>query len=263
MRGLLGYRSRVKPYQIVFAFPFALAFGLAAHAGISRGVKLVLWAWSPLATGEPEAATYDRRVYHSAEKRMMQVAGAAALSGLPWLVGLAGGGALWWWLGMLAVAAVIAFDVISWERVAVSGHYLWFQRGFRGKVHQVAMENIRDGSIEESEVRGFTLRHGTHNRLVRLNVRLSDKRVVALPKTDGYGGLESVESVSNYLRMRLQQLRDQETQRGRRALKAQLDLPPADAPDTEPPSKDDDALQRDLARLRLVAAQSANKRSPH
>ena len=60
----------------------------------------------------------------------------------------------------------------------------------------------------------------------------------------------------------LQQLRDQETQRGRRALKSQLDLPPTD--DTpEPPSKDDDALQRDLARLRLVAAQSTNKRPSH
>lgn len=255
----VGYCSRVKPYQIAFALPFALAFGMAAHAGVSRGVKLVLWAWSPLATGEPEAATYDRSVYHCAEKRMMQVCAAAAASGLLWLVFMAGGGVLWWWLSVLALAAVVAFDVSSWERVAVSGHYLWFQRGFRGKVHQVAMENIRDGSIEETEVRGFTLRHGTHNRLVRLNVRLSDKRVVALPKTDGYGGLEAVEAVNDYLRMRLQQLRDQETQRGRRTVRAQLDLPSAD--DSTPSPSSDDDLQRDLARLRLVAAQGANKRS--
>jgi len=248
----------VKPYQILFAFPFALAFGLGAHALVSRGVKLVLWAWSPLASGEPEAATYDRRVYHTADKPMMQVAGAAALAGLPWLVAMAGGGALWFWLGVLALAAVVAFDVLLWERVAVSAHYLWFQRGFKGKVHQVAMENIRDGSVEETEARGFTLRHGTHNRLARLQVRLSDKRVIALPKTDAHAGLESIESVGNYLRMRLQQIRDQETQRGRRNLKAQLDLPP-DAP-AEVPSAADDELQRELAKLRL---QAANKRPSH
>lgn len=252
----------MKSYQIVFALPFALAFGLAAHALLSRAVKLVLWAWSPLASGEPEAATYERRVYHTADKRTMQIAAAAAVSGLPWLVALAGGGALWWWLGMLAVAGVIAFDVISWERVAISAHYLWFQRGFRGKVHQVALENIRDGSVEETEARGFTLRYGTQNRLVRLQVRLSDKRVIALPKTDARSGHESVESVSNFLRMRLQQLRDQETQRGRRALKAQLDLPPVPA-STDAPGVDDDELQRELAKLRLVAAQAAQKRSPH
>lgn len=250
----------MKPYQIVFALPFALAFGLAAHALLARGVKLVLWAWAPLATGEPEAASYDRRVYHTAEKRMMQVAAAAALAGLPWLAAIAGGGGLAWLLGFVALAAVVTFDVLVWERVAVSAHYLWFQRGFRGKVHQVAMENIRDGSVEEVDAKGFTLRHGTHNRLVRLQVRLSDKRVIALPKTDAHGGLELVESVGNYLRMRLQQIRDQETQRGRRALKAQLDLPPASA---EVPDAADDELQRELAKLRLVAAQAPNKRSGH
>ncbi len=251
----------MKPYQIVFALPFALAFGLAAHALTTRGVKLVLWAWAPLATGEPEAASYDRRVYHTAENRMMQVAAAAALAGLPWLAAIAGAGGLAWLLGLVALAAVVTFDVLVWERVAISAHYLWFQRGFRGKVHQVAMENIRDGSVEETEAKGFTLRHGTRNRLVRLNVRLSDKRVIALPKTDAYTGLESVESVGNYLRMRLQQIRDQETQRGRRALKAQLDLPPASS--TEVPAAADDELQRELAKLRLVAAQSSNKRPAH
>jgi hypothetical protein len=245
----------VKPHQIVFALPFALAFGLAAHALVARAVKLVLWAWAPLASGEPEAAAYDRRVYHTADRPMMQVAAAAALAGLPWLVALAGGGSGWWWIGLLAVAAVVGLDVLLWERVAISAHYLWFQRGFRGKVHQVAMENIRDGSVEETETRGFTLRHGTHNRLIRMHVRLSDKRVIALPKTDAHAGHESVEAVDHYLRMRLQQIRDQETERGRRSVKAQIDLPPA-APPTIPTAEDDE-LQRELARLRLSAA---NKR---
>ena len=248
----------MKPYQIVFAFPFALAFGLGAHALVSRGVKLVLWAWSPLASGEPEAASYDRKVYHTADKPMMQVVGAAALAGLPWLIGMAVGGAIWWWLGLLAVCGVVAYDVLLWERVAISAHYLWFQRGFRGKVHQVALENIRDGSVEEMEAGGFTLRHGRHNRLARLQVRLTDKRAIALPKTDAHNGLESIEAVGNHLRMRLQQIRDQETQRGRRNLKAQLDLPADPVPDV--PSAADDELQRELAKLRLHAAQ---KRPSH
>jgi hypothetical protein len=245
----------VKSYQIIFALPFALAFGLLAHAGVSRVVKLVLWAWAPLATGEPEAATYERRVYHTADRPMMQVAAAAALTGLPWLVALAGGGAGWAWVGCLAVIGVVGLDVLMWERIAVSAHYLWFQRGFRGKVHQVAMENIRDGSVEETEASGFTLRHGRRNKLVRLQVRLSDKRVIALPKTDANNGFQSVQAVDDYLRMRLQQLRDQEAERGRRSLKAQLDLPPAGP--AAVPTAEDDELQRELAKLRLVAA---NKR---
>jgi len=75
----------------------------------------VLWAWAPLASGEPEAAAYERRVYHTAEPPMMQIAGAAALAGLPWWIGMArGGGGAWWLLGLLAVAAVVAWDVLRW-----------------------------------------------------------------------------------------------------------------------------------------------------
>lgn len=247
----------MKPYQIIFALPFALAFGLVAHVLVAKGVKVILWAWAPLASGEPEAASYERKVYHTADKSMMLVVAAAALAGLPWLAALAAGG-LWWMAGFLCVGAVVVLDVLWWERVAISAHYLWFQRGFRGKVHQVALENVRDGSIEETEVRGFTLRHGRENRLVRLQVRMADKRVIALPKTDGHNGFASVESVGNFLRMRLQQMRDQETQRERRVLRSQLDLPPHTPP--EIPNAADDELQRELAKLRLAAVQ---KRPTH
>jgi hypothetical protein len=200
----------VKLYQLVLALPFMLAFGLACHAAISRGVKAVLWAWSPLASGEPEAATYERRVYHTADIAMLQVVVAAAASGLPWWLALATGSGLWAWAGVLAIGAVVAFDVLRWERVAVSAQNLWFQRGFRGKVHQVVLENIRDLSVEEAPTGGFTLRHGRHNRLVRLQVRMKDKRVIALPKTDASAGTEAVEAVANHLRMRLQQFRDKD-----------------------------------------------------
>ena len=45
-------------------------------------------------------------------------------------------------------------------------------------MHQIVLDNIRDCSVEESDGHGFTLRHGRRNRLVRLSVRMHDKRVV-------------------------------------------------------------------------------------
>ena len=105
----------------------------------------------------------------------------------------------------MVLGGAVLLDVLRWERVAASAQNLWFQRGFRSTVRQVALENIRDVSVEESEANGFTLRHGTHNRFVRLSVRMADKRVVALPKTDAYTGLDAVEAVANHLRLRLTQ----------------------------------------------------------
>jgi len=246
---LLGYRGRVHTPQLVIALPFTLAFGLAAHALLSRLLKTVLWAWSPLATGEPEAATYERRVYHSADMPMMQIMAAAALSGLPFWAALATGKSGWWWWGSGAVCAVVALDLTRWERVAVSIDHLWFQRGFSRPVHQVVLENIRDVSIEEAPARGFTLRHGLNNRLVRLKVRMKDRRVVALPKTDAEGGLEAVENVANHLRMRLDQIRQR---RGGGLAKTRA-LPAGASPQASA-APDDEELHKALARLRRGAA---------
>ena len=245
----LGYRVAVKAYQLAIALPFTLAFGVAGQAVLSRGVKAVLWAWAPLATGEPEAARYERSVLHTADMPMMQiVAGAAGVGLLAWLAMAFGSQALWL-LSIAAMAAVTVVDVLRWERVAISGHNLWFQRGFRGKVHQVVLDNIRDASIEETEVRGFTLRHGTHNRLVRLQVRMSDKRLIALPKTDARSGQESVESVNDFLAMRLQQIRERDLARGPKL----ADLPPPPTPLAESVAAQDEDLRRALARLRKQA----------
>lgn len=244
----------MKWLQLLLALPFLVAIAIASHAVLARGVKLVLWSWAPLATGEPEAASYDRRVYHTADRPMLQVLAVATASGLVLWLGLALGQALLWWAGVLGVIGAVTLDVLLWERVAVSAHNLWFQRGFRNKVHQVDLENIRDLSVDESEARGFTLRHGRNNRLVRLQVRMHDKRVVALPKTDAHGGLDAVEGVANYLRMRLQQIRDRALTRGRPAVH---ELPPAGSLVGSPagatgPQEED--LRRALARLRAQAA---------
>jgi hypothetical protein len=246
----------VKILQLIIALPFMLALGVAAHALLSRLLKVVLWAWSPLATGEPEAATYERRVYHSADMPMTQVIAAAALSGLPWWLALATGSWLLCVAGVAAIAAVLALDVLRWERVAVSAHNLWFQRGFGGRVHQVVMDNIRDAHVEETEAEGFTLRRGRkNNRLVRLNVRMKDKRVVALPKTDAEGGREAVQAVADHLRLCLRQARENQSVLPRRGVlqpSASEGAPPAPVGTPE-----DEELQRALARLRGAALKRA------
>jgi len=249
-----GYRVAVKILQLALLLPFLLAFGVAGHALLSRIVKAVLWSWSPLASGEPEAATYERRVYHTADRQMLEVIGVAAASGLVLWVAVLTGWTSLWALAFATLGGAVVLDVLRWERVAISAHNLWFQRGWRSNVHQVALENIRDLSIEETPAGGFTLRHGTRNRLVRLSVRMADKRVVALPKTDAASGADGVEAVAEHLRMRIAQLRDRDA--AKRGARPATGAAPADAP-----AADEVELRRALKLLRHGAA-SQHKLKP-
>lgn len=188
----------------------AVAAAGAAHYLGSRAVKAVLWSVSPLSTGEPQAYAYERDVWRTAEPAMLQVQAAVLGSGLVVWLGAVAGQSWLSGLGVLAWIGALLFDLQRWERVAVSANNLWFQRGFWEKVHQVAYENIRDAHIEEKDAGGFTLRRGRDNRVCRLQVRMKDKRVVALPKTDAHSGLADVEEVANQLRQRLRHLEDRE-----------------------------------------------------
>lgn len=186
----------------------AVAAAGAAHYLGSRAVKAVLWSVSPLSTGEPQAYAYERDVWRTAEPATLQVQAAVLGSGLVVWLGAVAGQSWLSGLGVLAWIGALLFDLQRWERVAVSANNLWFQRGFWEKVHQVAYENIRDAHIEEKDAGGFTLRRGRDNRVCRLQVRMKDKRVVALPKTDAHSGLADVEEVANQLRQRLRHLED-------------------------------------------------------
>ena len=188
----------------------AVAAAGAAHYLGSRAVKAVLWSVSPLSTGEPQAYAYERDVWRTAEPATLQVQAAVLGSGLVVWLGAVAGQSWLSGLGVLAWIGALLFDLQRWERVAVSANNLWFQRGFWEKVHQVAYENIRDAHIEEKDAGGFTLRRGRDNRVCRLQVRMKDKRVVALPKTDAHSGLADVEEVANQLRQRLRHLEDRE-----------------------------------------------------
>jgi hypothetical protein len=240
--------ANVKALSLLVSLPLLLGMSLGIHFLVARAIKGVAWLWSPLATSEPEAFRYERAVYHTAATETMQVIAAALVAGLLFWWGANRGSGWFWAAGALALAGAVALDLLRWERVSVSANNLWFQRGFGGKVHQVAIENIHDLAVEESEVRGFTLRHGIRNRLCRLRVRMTDKRVIALPKTDAYKGLDDVEAVANHLRARLQLSGDRQSLQ--RASKQASEA--AQAVASRPPDQESE-LRRELKRLRRGA----------
>jgi len=241
--------------------PAGLVIALAVHVFAARGVKAVLASTAPLASGAPESAGYARSVYGTPGTQTGQIVGVVALAGLLLGFGVTLG---WGWLSvaaLVALAAAIGLDLQRWERVAVSADWVWFQRGFAQKVHQVAIENIRDISVQEEDVAGLTLRHGTRNRVCRLNLRMNDKRIVALPKTDAFADLEAVESVANHIRARQALMQGLARQRGGAA--AAPTSAPADSgfPDVSP-DEADKAMQRELRRLRRAAMEQAAASSP-
>jgi hypothetical protein len=232
----------------VLALPFLLALAVACHILLSRGAKAVASAVYPLATGEPEVAGYERRVYSTADRAMLEIVGLVLAAGVVMWVGtswnLTGVGAL----GVLMLIGAVALDLRRWERVTVSANYVWFQRGLGHKVHQVAIENIRDVSVAEADAPGYTLRHLNRNRTCRLNMRMKDKRVVALPKTDAHGELDAVEALANHIRTRQQLAGDRDS------VKRSADQgSEAAARAAREPGSMDRELMRELRRLRKQA----------
>ena len=225
-----------------------LGLALGLHWLLTRAAKALAWSAQPLATGEAEACRYERRVYHTAHPEMLQVIALAVGAGLLFWCALQWGPRWLWTLGLVALAGAVALDLLRWERVSASANFLWSQRGLRGSVTQVAIERIEELSVEEEDVGGFTLRHGTHNRLCRLGVLLSDQQSVELPWTDAATGLDDVEAMANHLRARqlissdgqsLQRAADQATAAARAA--------------AQQPSSHDAEMLRELKRLRRGA----------
>jgi hypothetical protein len=182
--------------------PFMLALAVALHVLLGRAAKAVASSASPLARGEPEAGGYQRSVYGTAQRAVLEVVVLVLVAGVSMWIGMAWAASWATWLGLLTLLGAVTLDLSRWERVTVSASYVWFQRGLGQTVHQVAIENIHDITVAEADVPGFTLRHLNRNRVCRLNMRLNDKLVVALPKTDAHGGGEAVEAVANLIRTR-------------------------------------------------------------
>lgn len=192
----------MKAISLLLTLPFMLGLALGMHWFVSRTAKAVAWAASPLATGEAEAYRYERRTYHTAHPEMLEIIALALCGGLLFWCALQWGRGWLWAVGLLLVAAAVALDLWVWERVSASANFLWAQRGLRGEVKQVAIENIHELSVEEEDTRGFTFRHGRQNRLCRLQVRLANNEPVELPWTDAYTGFDDVEAMANHLRAR-------------------------------------------------------------
>jgi hypothetical protein len=202
--------SGLASFSTWLMLPFLVAFAVAGHILIGRGTKALTASFQPLASGELELAGYDRNVYGTSDRAMLEVVAAPIVAGLVIWLGVALSFGWLIFLGILGVLGAVAFDMARWERVGVSASYVWFQRGFTGKVHQVAIENIRDVSVVEEDGTLPTLRHFNRNRVCRLLMRMTDKRAVALPKTDAETQLEAVENAANQIRWRLQALLDKQ-----------------------------------------------------
>lgn len=231
----------------VLALLFMLAIAVAGHVLLSRAAKALASAVYPLASGEPEVGGYERRVYSTADRAMLEVVGVVLTAGVLMWVGMTWSG---WvgFLGVLTLIGAVALDMTRWEHVTASANFIWFQRGFGRKVHQVAIENIRDVTVSESEVKGFTPRHLNRNRTCRLNMRMKDKRVVALPKTDAHGELEAVEALANHIRTRQQLIDDRAATK-----RAGDEGSAATARIAAQPVSTDRELMRELKRLRQKA----------
>lgn len=244
--------------------PFGFVLAIGAHATIGRALKAIVSAVAPLASGAPEASGYQRSVYGTPGPATTQIVGIVLVAGLLLGLGITLGNG---WIGsggLLVLVAALGLDLQRWERVAASADWVWFQRGFGQKVHQVAIENIRDISVQEDDAPGFTLRHGSRNRVCRLNLRMNDKRIVALPKTDAHVDVDAVETVANHIRSRQELMQELASRRPGGAPAA---APRAMAPDTVPPvdTADGDAdkeMQRALRRLRRQAAAAPPAAAP-
>jgi hypothetical protein len=212
--GLPGSAAAASAGDLVgtaFQLPLVLALAVGLHALVGRAVKVLLGAIKPLASGEEEAVAYQRDVYGSTERAMLEVVGLVLGAGLlVWLGTTVAPG----WLAAIGVAllgAALALDLRRWERATASANFVWFQRGLGHKVHQIAIENIRDVAVQEDDAHGFTLRHGPRNRVCRVHLRMHDKRVVSLPRTDALRRLDDVEALANHVRARQQVIDQQES----------------------------------------------------
>lgn len=234
---------------IALKLPLMLALAIGAHVAIGRVAKWLAGAISPLASGEEEAVRYQRDVYGTPEREVLEVAGIVLGAGvLLWAGTTVAPG----WLttfGVVLLLAAVVLDLQRWERATASANFVWFQRGLGRKVHQIAIENIADVAVQEEDVDAFTLRHGRRNRMCRVHLRMNDKRVVSLPRTDAHRALDDVETLANHVRARQQIIGEQE-----HLARAGRDSRGATVP---PPARERSAeereMRRELKRLRSQA----------
>jgi hypothetical protein len=233
---------------ILLKLPLLLGAAVGAHLLLSRAAKGLAGVTSPLATGEEEAVRYQRDVYGTAGRETLEIVVLVFVSGI--LMWLGATFAPTWVaaLGAGLVIGAVVLDMMRWERATASANFVWFQRGLKRKVHQIAIENIRDVAVHEEEVEGFTVLHGKNNRTCRVHLKMQDKHIIALPRTDAPRGLDGVEALANHVRARLLLLGERA---GIQRAERDSDLAPLAAEPTLTP--EERALHQELKRLRRKA----------
>lgn len=233
----------------VLSLPFMLAIAVALHVLLGRGTKAILASAAPLATGELEAGGYQRGVYGSPERAMLEVAALAMASGLVMWAASAFQLGWLWAIAIALLVGAVALDILRWQRVTSGASYVWYQEGLRGQVHQVAIDNIAEVSVDEQDVPGsFTLRHLKNNRVCRLLLEMKEGKPLKLPKTNAADGLESVEALANHIRTRQQFIEERQ-----KVNRSSDDGSKAAQQVAQQPSSVDAELARELRRLRKQA----------
>lgn len=234
---------------VALRLPLMLALAVGAHVVLGRIAKWLAGAISPLASGEEEAVRYQRDVYGTAEREVLEVVGVVLGAGVLLWAGTAGAPGWLTTFGVVLLLAAVVLDLQRWERATASANFVWFQRGLGRKVHQIAIENIADVAVQEDDVGGFTLRHGRRNRMCRVHLRMNDKRIVSLPRTDAHRSLDDVETLANHVRARQQIIGEQEhlARAGRDSRGATVPPPAREL------SLEERELRRELKRLRSQA----------
>lgn len=231
---------------IALQLPLVLALAVGVHVVIGRVAKWVAGAVAPLASGEEEAVRYQRDVYGTIERDVLEVVGLVLAAGTLLWLGTTFAPAWLTTFGVVLLLAAAGLDLQRWERATASANFVWFQRGLGRKVHQIAIENIHDVAVQEEDVGGFTLRHGRGNRMCRVHLRMHDKRIVSLPRTDAHRYLDDAETLANHVRARQQIIGEHENlaRAGRDSRGATV---PPPARELTPEERE---LRRELKRLR-------------
>ncbi len=233
---------------LLLRFLLMLGAAIVAHVLLARAAKWIASAVAPLASGEEEAVRYQRGVYGTADRGARDIVILVLVAGV--LMGLGATFAPRWLVAVGAglVVGAVVLDMLRWERASASANFVWFQRGYQRKLHQIAIENIRDVAVHEEEAPGFTLLHGRRNRICRVHLKLHDKTIVSLPRTDAARALDDVEALANHVRARMQLLTERKSiERAER----DSDMAPLAA---EPMlSPEERALRQELKRVRRQA----------
>lgn len=233
----------------------ALAIAVALEQSLSGLARLYRLRREPMVSDRHTAAFYQRSLltWASADVRRLWL-GLIAAATCGWLAWLAH--PLWALAATAALLGSLAWDLATWECVAVSRWQVAWRRGWRRSVRRLPTAQVARVHVI---ARARSARHGwlarLHGRALGtccLALELHNGRAVKLPRTGGWAGRRSVEQASVFLRQRqletAQERRENAREQRRAERRARRLIPEAS----------EMRLKREIVALR--AARSHNER---